>query len=311
MRGSQKMKTGTILRSALAGLFGIALVVGLFFLTGMSFKEFIALIIRVRFWPFLGVIACTLFYNVLGAAKWHLIAGVKAPRRFFYTYYTAQAVLIGQFLPLPVAIAGNRAAVMKFKQNTSLKKGFFNALYDMGFDFMTAVLFIPASFLQWTYHFGFGSWLGVGLAILATANFFLIPAVKIFPVSWLVKLELAEGKKSGLLSPRIISSMMLLSALRFGFVVIRKFFGAGAFAIAIPFATIAYAVPPSTISGLVMLTPANLGIAEWTWTYLLALWGVPLATGAFFSVSFRILLFAAQLIVTGMCWLLYKVANRL
>jgi hypothetical protein len=303
------MKAGTVLRSALAGIFGLTLLVGLFFLTGMSLKEFIALMVRARFWPFLGVIVCTLFYNVLGAVKWHLIAGVKAPRRFFYTYYTAQAVLIGQFLPLPVAIAGNRAAVMKFKQNTTLKKGFFNALYDMGFDFLISLFLIPVSFLQWTYHFGFGIWLTFSLIILVSANFFLMPAVKILPASWLTKLELSDGKRSDLLSPRILSSMMLLSALRFGLVVVRKFFGAGTFSIAIPLATIAYAVPPSTMSGLVMLTPANLGIAEWTWTYLLTLWSIPLATGAFFSVSFRILLFAAQLIVTGMCWFLYKISR--
>lgn len=304
------MKGSMLARSVLAGGIGLALIVGLFFMTGMPFKDFAELLLRIKFWPFAGVVLCTLLYNILGAVKWHLIAGVKAPRRFFYTYHTAQAMLIGQFLPPAIAIATNRAAVMKFKQNTTLKKGFFNALYDMGFDFLIAVLLIPASLLQWTYHFSFGAWLGIGLATLIMTTFLLMPAAKILPVSWLIKLELANGKKSSLLKPRIISSMMLLSTMRFGMVILRKVFGAAAFMIAVPFATIAYAVPLATMSALLMFTPANLGIAEWSWTYLLTLWSIPVAVGAFYSVSFRLLLFMAQLIVTGICWLLYEASNR-
>ena len=109
-----------------------------------------------------------------------------------------------------------------------------------------------------------------------------------------------------MLTRRLIFSMILLSALRFALVILRLALGAVAIGIHVPFATVAYAAPLSTMSSLLMLTPANLGIAEWSWTWLLTLWGVPAAIGAFYGVSFRILVFAAQAIVSGICYVLYR-----
>ena len=302
------MRAGTILRSALAGALGLALIIGLFLFIGMPFKQFAALIVRIKFLPFAGIVVCSFLYVILGAAKWHLIAGVKPPRALFYTHYTAQAMLIGQFLPPPVAIAANRATVMKFKQGVALKKGILNALYDMGFDFMVAALLIPASLLQWAYRFNFGIWLLLGIFLLCSGAFLLAHAPKILPASWRVKLGI-EDTQHHLLSQRLIGLMMLLSAARLGLVILRLALGAATFAISVPFETVAYVVPPATMSALLVLTPANLGIAEWSSTYLFALWGIPAVIGAFYGVSFRILVFFSQLIVSAICWLLYRFGN--
>jgi uncharacterized membrane protein YbhN (UPF0104 family) len=304
------MKAGMPLRSLLGGIFGLALVIGLFISVGLTPKEFIELLLRIKLWPFAGIVVCSFIYVILGAIKWHLIAGVKPPRRFFYTYYPAQAMLIGQFLPPPVAIAVNRAAVMKFKQNATLKKGFLNALYDMGFDFLIALVLVPASLLQLLYHFGFNVWLALGAVLLIATTFGLMQASKILPKSWRAKLEISENKKHELWAPRITGLLMLLSAARLVIVIVRQGLGAVALAVAIPFTVVAYVVPAATMSSLIVLTPANLGIAEWSWTYLLTLWGVPAAIGAFYGVSFRILVFIAQVIVSGLCWLLYEAGNR-
>jgi hypothetical protein len=304
------MKAGTLMRSLLGGIFGLALVVSLFISVGMSLKEFTELLSHVKLWPFAGIVGCSFIYVVLGATKWHLIAGVKPPRWFFYTYYTAQAMLIGQFLPPPVAIAVNRAAVMKFKQNATLKKGFLNALYDMGFDFLIALVLVPASLLQLFYHFGFDVWLTLGTMLLIATTLVVMQAPKILPRRWLAKFDISENKEHGLLSQRIIGWLMLLSTARLFVVMIRQALGAVAFSIAVPSAVVAYVVPPATMSALLVLTPANLGTAEWSWTYLLALWGVPVAAGAFYGVSFRVLAFVAQVIVSGLYWLLYEASNR-
>jgi hypothetical protein len=252
---------------------------------------------------------CTFLYVFLGGVKWHLIAKIKPPRAFFYMHYTAQAMLIGQFLPPPVAIAVNRATVMKFKQAVALKKGVLNALYDMGFDFLVAALLIPASLLQWMYRFDFGIWLMIGTLILCGGTFCLMRAPKILPARWAARLGL-EDAGHHLLSQRLIGLMMMLSAARLALVIVRLTFGAAAFGLAVPFAVVAYVVPQATMSALLVLTPANLGIAEWSSTYLFALWGIPVALGAFYGVSFRILMLLAQLIVSAVCWLLYKFGNR-
>jgi len=292
-----------------AGLLGLGLFAALFFITGISPASFAHLIAHV-YWPaFAGITLCSFLYVLLGAAKWHFISGTPAPRPFFYTHYTAQAMLIGQFLPPPVAIAVSRAAVMRLKQNTALKKGFLNALYDLGFDFTVAAILIPASLLQGLYSFHFYIWLALGIGIICGASFILAQTPRLLPAKWLTKWGLMDERRQGLLAPRLIALMMFLSSARFALVILRLMLGAIAIGVAVPLGIVAYAAPPATMSSLLMLTPANLGIAEWSWTYLLTLWHVPASVGAFYGVSFRILVFMAQLIVSGFCYSLYRI-NR-
>jgi hypothetical protein len=299
------MKPATLVRSFLAALLGLALVAGLFKLTGITLATLDDMLARLRWLPFAGMTLCSLLYVIFGAMKWHLIAGAPGPRRFFYTYYTAQAMLLGLFLPVPVAIAVNRAAVMKLKQNTSVKKGLLNAVYDLGFDFFVAAVLVPVSLLQLYYNWSFGLWCGLGALALLAAGGVAMLVPQILPKRLLAKPWLAQERARALLSSRLIGLMMLLSTARFVVFVVRFALTATAIGLAIPFSVLAYATPPATMSALIALTPANLGIAEWSWTYLLTLWGIPAATGALYSVGFRILLIAMQMIVSGLCWAPY------
>ncbi len=192
----------------------------------------------------------------------------------------------------------------------TLKKGLLNALYDMGFDFGIACLMLPVSLLQWYYHFDWTVWLALCAALIVIAGFILREAPHIVPEAWLEKLGLHEERKAGMLSRRLIGLMMVLSTARFVLVIVRLICGAWALGIAIPAVTVAYATPVVTMSALLMFTPANLGIAEWSWAYVLTLWGVPMATGVLYGVSYRILIFAAQFIIGGLCWLLYAAAGK-
>ena len=127
----------------------------------------------------------------------------------------------------------------------------------------------------------------------------------------LPKRWLAEERKRGLLAPKLITQMMLLSTARFVIVIERLILGAMAIGIIIPHAVVAYATPITTMSALLALTPGNLGIAEWSWTYLLTLWGISPAVGTLYGVSFRILVFAAQLVVSATIGVLFENGNRI
>jgi uncharacterized membrane protein YbhN (UPF0104 family) len=199
---------------------------------------------------------------------------------------------------------------MKLRQNSTIKKGLLNAVYDMGFDFFVAAALIPASLLQLFYGFGFTSWLALGVLTALVTGVCLMYAPQLLPARWLTRAGLAEERRQGLLSSRIVGLMMLLSAARFAITVVRLMLGAAAIGVAVPLTAVAYATPPTTMSALLALTPANLGIAEWSWTYLLTLWGVPAAVGALYGVSFRILVFVAQVIVGGVCWALYETGKQ-
>jgi hypothetical protein len=99
------MSVQFFIRSILGGMLGLGLIIALFFTTGLSFTDLHEFLQSLNWQAFAGIVVCTFFYVVLGGMKWHLIAGMRGPRAFFYTYYTGQAMLIGQFLPPPVAIA--------------------------------------------------------------------------------------------------------------------------------------------------------------------------------------------------------------
>ncbi len=117
------MKAGKILRSVLAGAIGLGLIGALLHFSGVTVQSLADIVARLNWPAFIGMLVCTFAFVFLGGVKWHLISATPPPRPFFYTNYTAQAMMLSQFLPAPIAIAVSRAAVMKFKQKVTLKKG--------------------------------------------------------------------------------------------------------------------------------------------------------------------------------------------
>lgn len=286
------MSSARILQSLLAALLGLGLIIGLAVLTGISFSALRTVLAQTKWLAFIGILACSLLYVILGAIKWRVLADKPPPQPFFYMHYTAQAMLLGQFLPQPIATVVTRAAVMRWKQAAPLKAGFLNAVYDLGFDFLVAAILAPVSLCQWIYGFGLGLWFTAGCAVLLMTGGLLAWLHKIVPLPWF------SSRGPGLL--------FLLSAARFALVIMRLELGVMAVSLAIPYGVVAYATPLATLPSLLPLTPASLGIAEWSWAYLLTLWHIPAEAGALYALSFRILVFVAQVLVSGFCLLLYR-----
>ncbi len=305
------------LKSLLAFILGISLVVGLCLATGVSWRILVDIAAHIR-WPiFFVMLICSSSFIYLGALKWQLIThNRKEPRPHFYLYYTAHAVLLGQFLPQSVATALCRTAVMRLQQNTSFKHSLLNAVYDLGFDFLIAVILIPASLFQIVFGFSFVLWLMFAALLLLVAGFILVrlPNILSWPIMtklkypWLQRLK--DERRQGLLAPQLITKIMLLSLARYGLVITQLVLGVSALNIAIPAKIIAYATPLATLPSLIPLTPANLGIAEWSWAYLLTLWHMPAAAGASFALGFRLLILAVQITVSVILSAIYYLPNK-
>lgn len=211
-----------------------------------------------------------------GARKWawldrHFDGHAVKPHHYYLRHYLWQNWL-AQILPGTVALILGRALVTHVGAEKNWKRGLRSGLIDQLSELFILLAFVPATVWQLFAHGSWAVWLLLGLGCLLFSG-------------WV-------GHK---LLPRYVLPVVLFwSFLRIGAITLRLIMGVQVFALAIPAAVVAYATPVATLTALLPLTPGNLGLAEWGWTYTLQLWEVPVATGALYVFSFRILVFALQ-----------------
>ena len=302
------------IRAGLALIAGIGLIIILFSLQSLNLESFSTLTLS---WPYItAMVASSIIYVLLGAWKWQLISKQwhgSAPGIGFHFSQSAQTMLLAQFLPLSIATAVQRAAVLKLKHQIPVIRGIAHAAYDLGFEMLIAILLVPATLLQLRYDLSFTSWLYIGIIIIALCAVIAWKSGSL--LSWLSNIlshtkptskpgEYLRGWRThGLLAPRFIIIMLTISTARFAVLILRLCIGATALGLLIPWTAITYTTPLATLPSLIPLTPANLGISEWSWAYLLSLWEIPVATGALYAAAFRILTLATQALIAAIAYL--------
>lgn len=211
-----------------------------------------------------------------GARKWawldrHFDGHAAKPHHYYLRHYLWQNWL-AQILPGTVALILGRALVTHVGTEKNWKRGLRSGLIDQLSELFILLAFIPATLWQLWTQGSWATWLALGMACLLVSG-------------WL-------GRR---LAPRYVLPVVLFwSFLRIAAITLRLMIGVKVFALAIPVVVVAYATPVATLTALLPLTPGNLGLAEWGWTYTLHLWDVPVAVGALYVLSFRILVFALQ-----------------
>jgi Lysylphosphatidylglycerol synthase TM region len=266
---------------------------------------------------FLFIVILTMMHVGLGGLKWQLIshqwfgpADLKA-----YSYYAQQsghAALLGQFLPQSLATLWLRALDMKKHEQKTYWQGGGHGLYDLGFDFLAAMIFVPASLF---YLFKIGDAI---TSIVLTGAVFMMAAGLFIAVRY-IKIDnmptfsflkniidmIREWQERGLFNPIFVFKMLLLSCLRFILLTARLIAGAAFLHLTIPSAMIAAATPLATLPMILPITPANIGTAEWAWVGVLALWHIPIAIAGFYALGFRLLAIGAQ-IIAALCWMIFR-----
>ncbi len=211
-----------------------------------------------------------------GVRKWayldvHFDGHTLRPHRYYLRHYIWQNWL-AQILPGTVALILGRALVTHAGGEKNWKRGLRSGLIDQLSELFVLLAFLPGTFWQLYTQGSFAFWLGQGLLTLLAATLL--------------------GHK---ILPRVILPAVIgWSFLRIAAITLRLVFGALVFALPVGSAAIAYATPLATLTALLPLTPGNLGLAEWGWTYALQLWQVDLTAAALYLLSFRLLAFALQ-----------------
>jgi len=100
---------------------------------------------------------------------------------------------------------------------------------------------------------------------------------------------LSELEESGVLSARLARRLILLSALRFGVVVLMAGQTAAAVSAQIPLWKLAAAMPLVVLATALAITPGGIGVTELTYTGALKLFGTSTSIAASWSIANRIL----------------------
>jgi uncharacterized membrane protein YbhN (UPF0104 family) len=298
---------------------GLCLVALLGTLEGFSFVRLPERIGPIRP-PFLVLFgAATLAHFVLVSRKWRLVTaaivtGDLSGVGFFR--YTVLNALVSQVLPMQVSAVVVRSVAMRSRLRLPIAAGAASTAYDLLFDvavtLVAAIVAIPAV-LGMT-----GARETIALTVIALASSGVLMIYLHSPVMlWMLRVGrrmpgvrgwvsrmlgagAADEETVPLLTKRVTTALVALSILRYVNLVLKNYWLALAVGLDLPFGAVALATPLVLLATVLALTPANLGISEWSWVGVLAALGVPPAAAAAYAVTKRLVMAAALLVLNAL-----------
>lgn len=309
---------------------GIALILLLSFFLDYDLLEIPSEIVRTNLF-FVALIALsTLFHFWITALKWRLVTESIAPEADFrgkYFLYTSLNHLAAQVIPHPISTLSVRSLSLRFGAQLPLRKGALSSVYDLFFDLTITVLALFASILALTgllnpiqaIMFFLLELILCGTAIsLFTKRLVLsflrigsrVPMLRGVMKKSMLSADSLEEKDLPLLGVQQTARLFVLSIIRYGNLVLRTWLVIPASGLALAFYPVAFALPVILLASIISITPANLGITEWTWVGVLIAFSVASAVAVKYALLRRILiLFSILLINAGV--LIFMLLKRL
>lgn len=268
----------------------------------------------------LGVLASTFAHVVLSAYKWRLVTRRVSPAEaaraggLFFLFYTCLGAVMAQVVSMHVSMTAVRSIGLRFHQKVPVARGAATSLYEQVFDLLVPVVLVGPSLLVLVGAIGFAGWLLLslaGLAVLGAGGAIWGSRA----IAWLSRAVANRGPRNApfeilrnalrgaaelqVFESGLISAIFGLSVMRYANLAFRACLVVMATGLAVDLSAVIYAMPLGQLSTLITLTPGALGIAEWTWSSLLALQGTSLALAGQFALLNRLLSLAAELIVAA------------
>jgi uncharacterized protein (TIRG00374 family) len=276
------------------------------------------------------ILASTLLHFLVSAAKWRMVTEAIAPEtKSSGGYYTFSALngLISNFIPLQFSTVAVRSLMMKFRDRMPLLKGAASTVYDLMFDLtvttLAVIAAIPAIFGVLSPAAAFAFFLVelvIGGTVISLFNrraavLFVgigrrIPLLRNFIRRSNIAAELSGNRYVPLFSVSLTARLFFLSALRYLNLLIRNYLVVPAAALSIGFLPVAMAMPLIQFATIVSVTPANLGVSEWGWVGLLAVFGVAAKLSARFALIKRLVFFLAILLINVVSLPIVIIASR-
>lgn len=248
--------------------------------------------------------------NALAGEKWRRIAARLQPAtagampRLSYFAFTSIGVALGQVLPAQLSLVLSRSLGAHLHGGRVVSRGMAATVFDYFFDVVVAAFFALASILVLLGGGGPGRWLLYAAAFCGIAVMLCGAAARATAAAGRFLASLGPGRlwrlcatlaQSPLLAGDIMRPLLAISLLRFLVLVIIGWISARAIGVDLTLWQIAAAQPFAVVANAMALTPASLGVNEWTLSSALFGFGVPFALAVKWAVAARLLMAAAAI----------------
>jgi uncharacterized membrane protein YbhN (UPF0104 family) len=244
----------------------------------------------------------------LSTEKWrHVDAALRStsdavPSRAVCFVLTSIGLALGFALPVQFGMAAARTIGTHF-YGKPLRRGMVGTMFEQCFDVFIVGVLALASVLTLLTRGGARVWVLSAIVVIVLACVLAGSATRLsrriaahFSSRMSRERRLAIGLKalseleeSGVLSARLARRLILLSALRFGVVVLMAGQTAAAVSAQIPLWKLAAAMPLVVLATALAITPGGIGVTELTYTGALKLFGTSTSIAASWSIANRIL----------------------
>jgi uncharacterized membrane protein YbhN (UPF0104 family) len=263
----------------------------------------------------------------LSTAKWRSIDAVlrrssdSVPSRITSFAVTSAGMALGFVLPVQVGMTAARTLGTYF-YGRPLKRGTVGTLFEQSFDLLIVLFLAVASGVTWFYSGGAVMWMASAGAMTALALLTVGPLIGL--IRWLgasysartaaprnrILRSFWELQHSSLLNAALARRLVILSAVRFGVVVLMAGQTAEAIHAHIPLWNMAAAMPFVVFANAIAVTPGGIGVNELTIATALKLFGTPLAVAAQWSLANRFLVIASCLAVAA-CAVIMRAVEKI
>jgi uncharacterized membrane protein YbhN (UPF0104 family) len=259
------------------------------------------------------VLPSTWLHLHLVSLRWRIVVNRSLGGQGFQTLYYPYTVLVGllSFLvPTYAATVFVRAFALRHHLGATLFRGSALALYEQLVDALVPILFVvPALLVLFSELHGRAAALPVGVlgVLVALVAIRLLAAVGTrgratrCETSEAGTLTTGEQSPSTRLGRDTLFRLVALSFVRHLNMLARFWLVGTALGTNISLPELALAFPLVVLAFLAGITPAGLGLAEWSWVALLSVQGVDPETAAQFALGSRLLFFAATFLLAAVC----------
>jgi len=283
---------------------------------GVNLHETFRQLRSVSLISFAKVVSLNALLVYVSTQKWRIIDAAwrhpsdSVPSRANAWALTSVGLAMGIFLPVQLAMATARTLGTRV-HGRALKRGTAGTLLEQGFDVLTVGFLAVASGITWFYHGGEKTWALCASAAIVLALLAVEPSVRM--IRWVAaSCNTPTGgprnrilhrvwalQHSGILNAGLARRLVVLSALRFGTVVLTSIATAEAVGLHIPVWQMAAAIPFVIIASVIAVTPGGIGLNELAYAGALEVFGTPFAIGAQWALANRVLVAVSYLFVAA------------
>ncbi len=266
----------------------------------------------------LAILALTFAITCLTAFKWRIVArgSVEVNRGSFadYVSFVSISAVAALILPRQLGVVGSRAASLKHNRIADIPKGLHIVISDLMSDMVAPVaLFIPSLlFVAGIVSGAVAATASVAILVLFALTaptwqlWFGILLQRIghwirsrFQPEWDSEKAVSATQSFSIQAPYTV---YLLAVVKVVLIILRASLVARAAGLPIGIGMLILAFPLVQFAFLVGVTPAGLGIADWSWIGVLGALGVPLETAAAFALLLRLASTASVVAVAAVIW---------